>query len=269
MLFLCYYEPENPEYLTDDVVLFMNQENREEAPDGIQKASAEEEAAIKESEALMKEFLSTTGGEEDETNKSERTEAIIKTIKVSEGNPLAVIVGFVCAGVLIGVVSVMFVRNVLFRPRGGSSSQHGRGGPANGFLHQSVDHTYNAVQHTYAAPETAKTRDEEEDGNSDREDSQTIIRVGEQYSYEELVARHHNGDDDDNSSDGSSSSRYNSDFEEDEELVEDQLLPDSELKSGLELLFLKQQRHYWNQRKRHDRSSSSVHHSQNSSSASY
>ena len=33
-----------------------------------------------------------------------------------------------------------------------------------------------------------------------------------------------------------------------DELVEDQLLPDSELKSGLELLFLKQQRHYWNQR---------------------
>ncbi len=43
-----------------------------------------------------------------------------------------------------------------------------------------------------------------------------------------------------------------SEFGENEvdELVEDQLLPDSELKSGLELLFLKQQRHYWNQRKR-------------------
>ena len=34
------------------------------------------------------------------------------------------------------------------------------------------------------------------------------------------------------------------DFED--ELVEDQYLPsDSELKSGLELMFLKQQRHYW------------------------
>lgn len=43
-----------------------------------------------------------------------------------------------------------------------------------------------------------------------------------------------------------------SDLEEDDELVEDQLLPDSELKSGLELLFLKQQRHYWNQRRRHE-----------------
>ena len=42
--------------------------------------------------------------------------------------------------------------------------------------------------------------------------------------------------------------------EEEDELVEDQLLPDSELKTGLELLFLKQQRHYWNQRKRHERS---------------
>lgn len=41
-----------------------------------------------------------------------------------------------------------------------------------------------------------------------------------------------------------------------DDLVEDQLLPDSELKSGLELMFLKQQRHYWNQRqnrsKNHD-----------------
>ena len=41
------------------------------------------------------------------------------------------------------------------------------------------------------------------------------------------------------------------DGEYDEELVEDQYLPsDSELKSGLELMFLKQQRHYWNRKKR-------------------
>ena len=38
-----------------------------------------------------------------------------------------------------------------------------------------------------------------------------------------------------------------------DDLVEDQLLPDSELKSGLELMFLKQQRHYWNQRQNRDR----------------
>ena len=45
-----------------------------------------------------------------------------------------------------------------------------------------------------------------------------------------------------------------SDFEEEEdELVEDQLLPDSELKSGLELMFLKQQRHYWSQSKKSDK----------------
>ena len=48
-----------------------------------------------------------------------------------------------------------------------------------------------------------------------------------------------------------------SDFECDEELVEDQLLPDSELKSGLELLFLKQQRHYWNHKRRHERGNDS------------
>lgn len=36
-----------------------------------------------------------------------------------------------------------------------------------------------------------------------------------------------------------------------DELVEDQYLPsDSELKSGLELMFLKQQRHYWTKNKR-------------------
>ena len=39
------------------------------------------------------------------------------------------------------------------------------------------------------------------------------------------------------------------DFED--ELVEDQYLPsDSELKSGLELMFLKQQRHYWTRKKK-------------------
>ena len=39
------------------------------------------------------------------------------------------------------------------------------------------------------------------------------------------------------------------DFED--ELVEDQYLPsDSELKTGLELMFLKQQRHYWTRKKR-------------------
>jgi uncharacterized protein YuzB (UPF0349 family) len=36
-----------------------------------------------------------------------------------------------------------------------------------------------------------------------------------------------------------------------DELVEDQYLPsDSELKSGLELMFLKQQRHYWTKNKK-------------------
>ena len=49
-----------------------------------------------------------------------------------------------------------------------------------------------------------------------------------------------------------------SDLEVDDELVEDQLLPDSELKSGLELLFLKQQRHYWNQTRRHNQSREST-----------
>ena len=65
----------------------------------------------------------------------------------------------------------------------------------------------------------------------------------------------------DNISDNNSDSVYTapdtdswSDLEgDDDELVEDQLLPDSELKTGLELLFLKQQRHYWNQRRRHER----------------
>ena len=38
---------------------------------------------------------------------------------------------------------------------------------------------------------------------------------------------------------------------DEDELVEDQYLPsDSELKSGLELMFLKQQRHYWTRKKK-------------------
>lgn len=67
-------------------------------------------------------------------------------------------------------------------------------------------------------------------------------------------------DENDSNSDHASTSCYTvsdndswSDLEVDDELVEDQLLPDSELKSGLELLFLKQQRHYWNQKRRHER----------------
>ena len=43
----------------------------------------EEEKALERSEEMMKAFLTATGGEEEETNKSERTRTIIKTIKVS------------------------------------------------------------------------------------------------------------------------------------------------------------------------------------------
>lgn len=74
------------------------------------------------------------------------------------------------------------------------------------------------------------------------------------------VSRHRMKCDTDEDDDEDTASYYTdkddswSDLEVDDELVEDQLLPDSELKSGLELLFLKQQRHYWNQTRRHNQS---------------
>ena len=48
------------------------------------EASAEEQQALQKSEEMMKAFLTATGGEEEESNKSERTRTIIKTIKVNK-----------------------------------------------------------------------------------------------------------------------------------------------------------------------------------------
>ena len=49
---------------------------------GESDAASEDQRALQKSEEMMKAFLTATGGEEDELNKSERTRTIIKTIKV-------------------------------------------------------------------------------------------------------------------------------------------------------------------------------------------
>ena len=41
-----------------------------------------DQESLRQSEEMMKAFMKATGGVEDETNKKERTKAIIKTIKV-------------------------------------------------------------------------------------------------------------------------------------------------------------------------------------------
>ena len=46
------------------------------------EAAADDQQALRKSEEMMKAFLTATGGEVEESNKSERTRTIIKTIKV-------------------------------------------------------------------------------------------------------------------------------------------------------------------------------------------
>ena len=46
------------------------------------EAAVDDQKALQKSEEMMKAFLTATGGEEEESNKSERTRTIIKTIKV-------------------------------------------------------------------------------------------------------------------------------------------------------------------------------------------
>ena len=52
------------------------------ASDGGNGGGEIDQESLRQSEEMMKAFMKATGGVEDETNKQERTKAIIKTIKV-------------------------------------------------------------------------------------------------------------------------------------------------------------------------------------------
>ncbi|XP_065685056.1 uncharacterized protein LOC100213236 [Hydra vulgaris] len=215
MLFLCYYEPSKRvvSYNAEPSLLA----NLEEE-DSRNSAELDQET-VRQSEEMMKAFLKATGGEEDSSAKKERTKTIIKTIKVpvsGKTSPFAVIIGIVLGSLVLGITIIIIVRIVVVK--------------------ESNIPTKNVCQE-HLSP-----------------DVKPIIEI------EKSESTHRpNQKDDDSESEHGSVSVYTdnedhwSDFECDEELVEDQLLPDSELKSGLELLFLKQQRHYWNHKRRHER----------------
>ncbi|XP_065071063.1 uncharacterized protein LOC135695808 [Rhopilema esculentum] len=198
MLFLCYYEPDN-KALSGKARPLQKEANRGREH-GENDAASEDQRALQKSEEMMKAFLTATGGEEDELNKSERTRTIIKTIKVpvkSKSYPIAIIVGLVLGGVVVSSTIIVLAKYIVNRQ----------------YIDQS---SLNMVETNWTQPDGSNMIDVE----SDDDFSMGGSEVGEN---------------------------------EMDELVEDQLLPDSELKTGLELMFLKQQRHYWNQRQRKDR----------------
>lgn len=215
MLFLCFYEPSKP------VVSYYSEASLTTNLDDENIDNDQE--SLRQGEEIMKAFMKETGGIEDSDNKKERGKTIIKTIKVpvhARGNPIAIVLGLVLGSIVIGTAIIFMAKLVIYN----SSSP------------QAMNKNNNEkVENTWTDP------------NLDTPVLKAIPRTVE-----------HAVEDSDHDSEDDSNESYEmpdtwSDLDEDNELVEDQLLPDSELKSGLELLFLKQQRHYWNQRRQHQR----------------
>eukprot|EP00794_Sanderia_malayensis_P012893 gene12893-14220_t len=211
MLFLCYYEID-PQATRSNVMATSEKEIAKavESKESDALDKEEDQQALKKSEEMMRAFLKATGGEEEDSNKSERTRTIIKTIKAceyqlvpvgSKSYPTAIIVGLVLGGVVISTTIIILAKYIVNR---GSNS----GTPSTP--------KSSMVETKWTSPEMASNM-------IDVESDDDISMIGSDFGENEM-----------------------------DELVEDQLLPDSELKSGLELLFLKQQRHYWNQRKKHE-----------------
>lgn len=143
----------------------------------------------------------------------------------AKGNPIAIVVGLILGSFVIGTSIIILAKHVHRKPVTTNNTSLNRS------LNHSVDASWAGVSGgQFRAIKTNENeyndRDDDADSNSDHA-STSCYTVSEHDSW--------------------------SDLEMDDELVEDQLLPDSELKSGLELLFLKQQRHYWNQKRRHER----------------
>jgi len=219
MLFLCFYEPSKPvvSYFSESALTTnLEDENMED----------NDQESLRQGEKIMEAFMKETGGMEDSENKKERAgKTIIKTIKIpvhQQGNPIAIVLGLVLGSIVIGTAIIFMAKLV---------------------MHNSKPLTGGIGKNNNEKIETTWT-----DPNLDRKSKKIKPKVAD-----------HNEDSDRDSEDDSNYSYPVkqpdtwSDLDEDTELVEDQLLPDSELKSGLELLFLKQQRHYWNQRRHHQK----------------
>lgn len=227
MLFLCYYEPTKPVHSYNAESALATNLEEESAKDEEQL----DQESIRQSEEIMKAFMKATGGVEDETSKRERTKTIIKTIKVpvnSKNSPVATVIGLVLGSIVIGTIIIFITKLVIptrkgqdnIRPDPQDLSNEWKGSHVGNISVQALYENENVQS---AATDIS---DDEADDSDGGDKSPSCYTASEVDSW--------------------------SDLEEDDELVEDQLLPDSELKSGLELLFLKQQRHYWNQRRRHE-----------------
>lgn len=217
MLFLCFYEPSKPvvSYFSESALTTnLEDENIED----------NDQESLRQGEKIMEAFMKETGGMEDSENKKERAgKTIIKTIKIpvhQQGNPIAIVLGLVLGSIVIGTAIIFMAKLVMHnsKPLSGIGKNN----------NEKVETTWTDPNLDRKSKKKPKIADHNEDSDRDSEDDST-------YSYP--VKQPDTW----------------SDLDEDTELVEDQLLPDSELKSGLELLFLKQQRHYWNQRRHHQK----------------
>lgn len=220
MLFLCFYEPSKPvvSYFSD-AALATNLED--------ENIDDNDQESLRQGEKIMEAFMKETGGIEDSDNKKERAgKTIIKTIKIpvhAQGNPIAIVLGLVLGSIVIGTAIIFMAKLVMYnsKPLSSITNKNNNG----------------KVETTWTDP--------------------NLHKKGAKVKQSKVETHHEESDqeseDDSNCSYPVKKPDTWSDIDEDTELVEDQLLPDSELKSGLELLFLKQQRHYWNQRRQHQK----------------
>lgn len=226
MLFLCFYEPSKPvvSYFSEAALTTnLEDENMED----------NDQESLRQGEKIMEAFMKETGGMEDSDNKKERAgKTIIKTIKIpvhAQGNPIAIVLGLVLGSIVIGTAIIFMAKLVMYNSK--PLSNIGK-------------NNNEKVETTWTDPNLDRDRDRDRDRKSTKSKPKVV-------DHNEESER--DSEDDSNYSYPIKQPDTWSDLDEDTELVEDQLLPDSELKSGLELLFLKQQRHYWNQRRQHQR----------------
>lgn len=217
MLFLCFYEPSKP------VVSYYSEASLTTNLDDENMDNTDQES-LRQGEEIMKAFMKETGGVEDSETKKERGKTIIKTIKVpvrSKGNPIAIVLGLVLGSIVIGTAIIFMAKLVIYNSN--SPQSHNKNN------HEKVENTW-----------------------TDQSLDTPVIKSSLPITIEHACDESDQNSEDESNASGELPDTW-SDLDEDNELVEDQLLPDSELKSGLELLFLKQQRHYWNQRRQHQR----------------
>eukprot|EP00111_Clytia_hemisphaerica_P007703 TCONS_00022387-protein len=244
MLFLCYYEPNKPAvtaYNSAEPSTGTNLEEDMGGQGGPGGGGEMDQESLRQSEEMMKAFMKATGGVEDETNKKERTKAIIKTIQVpvhAKSSPMATIFGLIVGSFVIGTAIIILAKHVNRRPPPPKQNKNNNGKT---LLNHTVDATWPDSAHR-GKFQALKTNDDVEDVVYEACECGQSVYTQEREESESEASYYTDKED------------SWSDLEVDDELVEDQLLPDSELKSGLELLFLKQQRHYWNQTRRHNQS---------------